>query len=137
MDPMEIGFVKGISLDLVNILFMYGGYRLAKFTKRKQDLYFENGGSTDTTWGDFFVWVVSLLMALIVAWFLPLGFHKFTSAFVFEYRLGPFTTLAQYVLCLEALYIVIRGAKVILPIGRFSILVVLPIFLIISHFSGF
>ena len=136
-DPDDISLIKAIVLELANFLFMYGGYRLAKAARKKQDLYFEKGGSSEMSYGDCFVWVVSFGMALMIAYYIPILYHKEVFCrLVFVCHYGPFTVLASYVLCLNVIYIMIRGIKIVLPIGRFAILVVLPIFLILGHFYG-
>jgi len=134
---MDVGFVKAIACDLLNILFMVWGYKLAKFTKRKQKVYYENGGSSNVSWGDFFVWTVSLAIGLIVAWSFPVIFHEwFCDLTGFDYQIGLLAKLARPVLVLEMLYIVIKGAKVILPTGRVIIVIVMPVCLVYGHYWG-
>ncbi len=135
-DPDDISVIKTFALDSFNLLFVYGGYRLAKAARKKQDIYFENGGSSEMSYSDCFVWVVSFAMGLIVAYAFPSLFNKIVIDPFFHTEVGPLGLLTSYVLCLNVIYIMIRGIKIVLPIGRFAILVVLPIFLILGHFYG-
>lgn len=132
---IEMGFLKAITFDIINIFFMVGGYKLAKRAKKKQNEFYEKGGSTDVTWGDTFVWTMSLVIGLIVAWFFPVKFHELLCDLTgFHYRIGMFAKLARFVLVLELLYMVFRAPKIILPAGRVVLMVVMPICLIYGHY---
>ena len=134
-NSMEMGFLKAIAYDLLNIFIMVGGYKLAKFAKRKQTAFFANGGSSDVSWGDTFVWGMSLVMGLIAAWCFPVIFHeKLCYLTGFDYRIGMLAKLAQLVLVVQMIYIAFKCGKVMLPVGRVVLMVVLPICLVYGHY---
>lgn len=131
----ENGLTVALASDLLNVFFIVGGYKLAKRARIKQDSYIAKEGEVIFGMRGTFVWVMSLLIGLIVAWFFPVKFHEMYCAVTgFSYRIGLLAKATQVVLVVQVLYVFFRAPTVVLPVGRVILMVVLPVCLIFGHY---
>ena len=138
-DPDDVDMVKVLALDLLNLFFVYGGYRLAKSAKRKQKQYYERYGfNSDVSYSEIFFWLATFASGLILAYAFPVLFfdvaiRPFSSPFD---RPGLLALLTRYLLCLNVVYIMFKAPRVALRVGAFGITFVLPIILITGYYWG-